>query len=310
MTAAAETKPEVAAEARPSKSPGALVRQARERARMSLEELAAATKLARVQIEALEKDDFSALLEPVYVRGYYRKCAKILNIPDRELFDAYQDRVAPKRAEAPAKLRLAPGTDIGAGPRLPLPMAIAAAVVAVILCVFLWNIFRAPAAPAPILTQSEPLAEPAPAPSALPETVPVEAPVSETIPSTTEAAPAAVAPAESAPAPDATPPPTSAPAVLPNAAQSAAVPVTPTAATGTLTLNIVITSWVRVDDAGGKTLINGLMRTGDLRTLSGVPPFAIFLGNGPGVRVELDGKPVDFSRFIAENLTARFKAPQ
>lgn len=346
--------------------PGALIRQGRERARMSVDELAAATKLGRNQIDALERDDFSSLLEPVYVRGYYRKCAKILGLQDADLIKAYDTRVAPKPVEAPSKLRLASGTDLGSGSRLPIPMALVAAGFAVVVCMFLWNIFKAPEAPATLTTltpQTTTLTvEPAPV-------VITPAPVLTTsdtpVVTTTDSAPAAApvpltqtAPVTSAPlvpvapvAPAATPTPaTVAPVMTPKPAL-AATPVSPTVAApkpqpavapapvapapvapapkpvaakpvedskpavssavseNPLTLSASITSWVRVEDSQGKTLINSLMRSGEKKTLSGSVPYKVFLGNAPGVRLEYKGKIQDISNDIADNLTARVTVP-
>jgi cytoskeleton protein RodZ len=93
--------------------PGILIRRARERAMMSQDELAAQLRLSRATLDALEHDDFAALSEPVYVRGYYRKCAKFLNLSEAELLSAY-DRVAVRRTPpAPTKLLLAGNSDGG-----------------------------------------------------------------------------------------------------------------------------------------------------------------------------------------------------
>lgn len=54
----------------PRPSPGALLKQARERAGLGPDDLAGQLKLAKGTLEALERDDFAALSEPVYVRGY------------------------------------------------------------------------------------------------------------------------------------------------------------------------------------------------------------------------------------------------
>ena len=66
-----------------------MIREARERTHLSLDDMAAHTKLARATLEALERDDYGALLEPVYVRGYYRKCAKVLEMDEAQLIAAY-----------------------------------------------------------------------------------------------------------------------------------------------------------------------------------------------------------------------------
>ncbi|MGH8444689.1 MAG: helix-turn-helix domain-containing protein, partial [Solimonas sp.] len=119
-------------------SPGSLIREARQAARLSVDDLAAHTKLARTTVEALERDDFGALLEPVYVRGYYRKCAKVLNLNEKTLIDAYAARVTQKIPQPPAKLRLASGTELGSSSRLPMTMGILFVIVGVAVCAFLW----------------------------------------------------------------------------------------------------------------------------------------------------------------------------
>jgi cytoskeleton protein RodZ len=89
--AAPAAMPPPAADAPPS--PGALLRQARERAGLGAEDLAGQLKLAKGTLEALERDDFAALSEPVYVRGYYRKIAKVLPVAENELINAYNARL-------------------------------------------------------------------------------------------------------------------------------------------------------------------------------------------------------------------------
>lgn len=283
------------------RSPGAMVRTARERAHLSLDELAAQTKLARHTLDALERDDFNALLEPVYVRGYYRKCAKVLAIPEAELIDAYQNRVAPRGPAAPSKLRLASGTELGSASRLPVAMGIVLAIVAIVVCAFLWFArSRSEPPPPAVAPAAETPAEVVPevpaaddeaspegmVPGAAPEG---DAPTDAALPELVPAAPAAAAPASVQ-----TPP-----APRPEAAGGS----------GTLSLSFSAASWVRVDDASGKTLLNGLMRTGDQQTIKGALPFNVFLGNAPGVTVEFDGKPVDVAAHTRDNQTARFPLP-
>lgn len=265
--------------ASPPPGPGQIIREARERARLSLDDMAAHTKLARSTLEALERDDYRALLEPVYVRGYYRKCAKVLEIEEQRLIAAYNARVVPKNPEAPTKLRLASGTELGSSSRLPVSMAVLAAVIAIVACAFIW-FAREPAQPYPAL--------------AVVETIPLEpvqpvetaAAAGESVTATADA----VATAES-PAPTSAPTPAIA------------------AAPGSLRLRFVQTSWARVDDAGGKTLLNGMRAAGEVDALIGQPPLNVFLGNAPGVEIEFEGVRVDISRYVRDNNTARFTLP-
>ncbi|MBI3171485.1 MAG: helix-turn-helix domain-containing protein, partial [Hydrocarboniphaga effusa] len=112
---AAPAEPTPAPETPAAPSPGALVRQARERAGLAADELATQIKLSRNTLDALERDDFASLSEPVYVRGYYRKIAKMLPVSEAELLAAYGARATPAKARpAPQRIPLAGGVDAGA----------------------------------------------------------------------------------------------------------------------------------------------------------------------------------------------------
>ncbi|MEQ1438575.1 RodZ domain-containing protein [Fontimonas sp. SYSU GA230001] len=266
--------PAPAVEQRPS--PGALIRAARERAHLSLEDMAAHTKLTRATLDALERDDYQALLEPVYVRGYYRKCAKVLEIDEKSLIDAYEARVEPRPPEAPSKLRLASGTELGSSNRLPVAMAVFAAVVAVVVCGFLW-LARDTQESYPVLRDTPVSEVPGPTASPLPTDVP---PGSDAV-----VQPAADAVAEAPPS----------------------RPVA--AAAGTLRLRLRETSWVRVDDGAGRVLIDRILVGGTEQQFSGPPPLNVSLGNAPGVDVEYEGRVVDIRPFVRDSNTARFSLP-
>lgn len=94
--------------------PGQRIREAREHAGLGVAELATQLRLARGTLEALERDDFQTLSQPVYVRGYYRKCAKALQIPEADLLGAYERLAVPKAPQIPSKLLLS-GRDAGHG---------------------------------------------------------------------------------------------------------------------------------------------------------------------------------------------------
>jgi len=298
-------------------SPGGMIRQGRERMNLSLDDLAGVTKLSYNTLEALERDDFAALQESVYVRGYYRKCAKVLDLPEKALLDAYQNRVAPRQPEPPTKLRLASGADLGSTSRLPVTLAIAAAIIAVIVCAIVW-IARSGSGPAPVVMQGAAATDPAPA--TLPETAPV--PAAEPVPPAAAAGaeamplpaaepvatPPAMAPPPTPAAPAASTPATPAPAVAATPAATAAPDAAP-AAPDSAVLSFTATSWVRVDDAKGKTIFNGLAQPGDSHVLTGALPLNVFLGNAQAVTVQFRGQPVDTQAFRRSNNTARFTLP-
>ena len=290
-------------------SAGQLVRQARERARLTPDELAAQTKLPRHTVEALERDDYETLNEPVYIRGYYRKCAKVLGLADKELLDAYDLTAKPHAPALPSKLRLASGAELGSGSRLPVALAVITAIAAILVCAFLWFARGERALPASVQAKANAMAHNQ------------SAPVTDAaaVPAVVEAAPGSGAATEvPVPAPaDGT----AAQAVGAQSPQAQALPAqklsssiaTPdnaaAGAGGSFTLSMTAESWARVDDATGKMVINGLIHAGEVVTLSGTAPFKVFLGNAPGVRVEQAGKTLDIAQFTSDNKTARFAWP-
>ncbi|WP_293397054.1 RodZ domain-containing protein, partial [Nevskia sp.] len=277
--------------------PGRMIRTARERASMSIDELAVQTRLARATLEALESDDFSTLHEAVYVRGYYRKCAKVLKLPEAELIGAYDKLLGPKAPPLPTKLLLGSGGSTmgsmsrrGSGPSLPLVLAIAVAI-----GVGIWFLVHESPSLAPAIepTTAPPAAviEPAPASTSSLDAQP-GVPASEFATPTPGEAPASGAAVTG---------------TEPAAAASAAEPVV--AGSGALVLNFSATSWVRVDDADGRLLLSGNQRAGDHQVLRGRLPYALFIGYVPGVSLEFDGKPFDLKPHMRDNATARISLP-
>ncbi len=68
---------------------------------------------------------------------------------------------------------------------------------------------------------------------------------------------------------------------------------------------------MRIEDAGGKVLLAGVIQQGDRQVLSGKPPYSLFLGNAPGVAVSYHGKAVDLGQYTrAKDNTARLSVPE
>ncbi len=155
--------------------PGRLLRRAREQARLSIEDLGAQIKLARGTLDALERDDFATLSEPVYVRGYYRKLSKVLPVTEAELLSAYEKLVAPKLPSPPSKLILAGEQDLGGSRPVGLKMAGGIVLIGVLLGLLaFWGSRRSEeTGPASVVTPGvvTPM-ESAPAPSETPVETP------------------------------------------------------------------------------------------------------------------------------------------
>ena len=74
-----------------------------------------------------------------------------------------------------------------------------------------------------------------------------------------------------------------------------------------LTVTYVEESWTEISDADLNSLMQGLIEPGVVRNLSGKAPFHVFLGNSPGVIIEVNGQYFDHSQFNRSNRTARFQ---
>ena len=64
-------------------------------------------------------------------------------------------------------------------------------------------------------------------------------------------------------------------------------------------------TWADVKDANSHQLVYDLLRADSRTELSGEAPFTVFLGNGHGVEIELNGDEVDISSKIRDNNTVR-----
>lgn len=65
-------------------------------------------------------------------------------------------------------------------------------------------------------------------------------------------------------------------------------------------------SWVDIRDATGKRLIRSLGVAGATKKVEGVAPFQVLIGYGPGVELTYNGEPFDFSKYQGKQEVARF----
>lgn len=75
---------------------------------------------------------------------------------------------------------------------------------------------------------------------------------------------------------------------------------------GVVSLSFEEDSWVEVRDANDKLLIHGLRKAGFAAQIDGKAPYQVFLGNAPGVSIEINGDVFDTQPFVRDNRTARF----
>lgn len=71
-------------------------------------------------------------------------------------------------------------------------------------------------------------------------------------------------------------------------------------------LKFIHPSWVQIRGQTGKTLLIGLFPGGGTQVVKGIPPFQIVLGNASAVVMEINGKNINISHYIRVNHTAHF----
>lgn len=308
----AEQQPQTA---EPAPSLGQLLRQAREAKGLSTASLAQLLNLDLRLVDAIEREDFSALPSAPYVRGYLRAWARELGVDEDALLAAY--------ARAGGEVQTTPYGELPE--EKPHRRWVAMVVLVALLLLAAGGVyyFIAGTTPGPdgeAGEQAEPAgqdpavlppqglgvkpqkAEPQkPEPQAAPvpamEPPPAQDPVAGTPPQRAAEPVVLEVEAEARPTPAASP-----------ARQMPAVPEqqepAPQAAQ-TLALRAQADSWVEVRDAEDRRLYYDLLHRGDEKQFSGVAPYRVFLGNAPMVRVEFDGERVDTKPFIKANKTAR-----
>ena len=99
-------------------SPGRYIREARQRRGISIEQLALETKIPRPSLEALEEDQFSALPGPVFVRGFFRCCARSLSLDPETVSGLLHDHLHAQKAGAQRGTRR-PAAYLAAKPSTP-----------------------------------------------------------------------------------------------------------------------------------------------------------------------------------------------
>lgn len=320
-----------------SASPGQRLRLAREARQLTRDTVAAQMRIEPKVIDALERDDYTQLPAAVFVRGYLRAYAKLIGLAPEPLVDAFDQRTT--HSPPPLVLPAAVGPDIESRSGYARWVVFALALLSLLLFYQWWHLEGSKTEPVAAVRQSKastpsPLPSPTPAPAQNTDTVtdtPVVVPTPEPgtalenlyetpsdesglgevttavpLPATTKQAPLVAAPVA--------PAPVVAASAIGNStvhpAHPAKVPepqVTPVAAAGPLVMRFNADCWVVIRDAGGRALLQGLVKSGERHVLDGKPPFQLTLGNSPAVEIEYLGQRFDQSSYTGPSRIARFK---
>lgn len=261
--------------------PGARLRAKRESMGLSVGQVAEKLRLDVRYIRALEQDNHAEIAAPVFVRGYLRSYAVLLQLPADAIVECYAagdaDTATPFDGPAQPKLKQRIST-----PELRWLIGIAGAALVVAVAVIFDGrapgLFSAERATPPASTAT-------PRTAAEPEALSAQGASVSGLPE--QAAPGAA---------DAT---TDSANPAPPESQPSSVMANKVA------LRLSADSWVVISDASGKDLVHELMRGGSTRVLESQSPLQVVLGNSPAVTVEYNGVIFDQSRFSSGGV-ARF----
>ena len=264
-------------------SVGRILRDAREAQGVTLDDAAVRLRLTHRQVEAMERDDFESLGQPVFARGFVRNYARLLGLAPESLLARMEGAPAEPPAVRPVEPML-PRSWL-TSPWLILSLFGLLLIVAVPVGLYVW--LNSEAEDAPGKPQATSAVQSPPVPGAA--TAPVAAP-----------AEAAASAGEVAPTPPVDPA-TSAGQVESQAPAASE----PAAAGSVLHLEFADESWTEIKDATGRMLLRQLNPAGSSAEIHGQPPFDVVIGNASHVQTTYNGRPIDLKPFI-DGTVARF----
>lgn len=265
-------------------SPGARLRQARERRGDSIGEVAQALKLAPRQIEALERGDHQALPGPAFVRGFMRNYARYLGLDPEPLLAETNASLERMRVDLSPVQNAEGDLPSGGGSRRPAkgtgPAAMLVGLLLVVIVVGWYFDWFEPTSTLPVAVEPQPQQIQI-QPQVIDSAPATTADAAERAPVLVPAVPAVEAPSAAAPTAEAGGPP---PVVSETPAAGAA---------GTLAFRFDTQSWIEVRDASGRVVYAGTNNAGSTRTVQGQAPFKLVVGNARAVQLEHGGQRVD-----------------
>lgn len=291
----------------PDPAPGTRLREAREQAGISLQQVADRTLIPLARLQALEQDRYDAVGSSAYVNGYTRAYARAIGVQPDGYVAEFDAALEWRRQQ---ELALEPAPVSGATEwsdnqrKLWLASMATAVIMGVVLALLIIYRLGSSDAPSPTAQTSSPQArdsiaspprEERPQPLARadeeqpaeltspPQTLPQATPDARGEMPSPEAVPEVSEPELQTAAP---PAPTPAPRPEPTDAEQ-----------GEYVLEMSFTDdcWVEVHDANGDRVVARLAQSGDNLRLSGQAPFNVLLGNAWAASLALDGEPVTIS---------------
>ena len=291
----------------PEVTVGDLLRAAREKAGLSLGDVASRLRMGVKQVRALEQNDFPALPKGTFLRGFVRNFAKQVGVKPEQALNLLEATHQSAAAITASVVVLPSQQNInvpspGGERATPRGRIIIAVVISALLVTVIWwwweNVrpYRAEGGrPKTVAVDNSihlPTTVPEPVASITP---PTEAASRPAVGTAAQAAPQ-VELLQSVSTPAAPIVSVVTPASAPSAAENASA-ATPASRTGSGMLGLTFSdkSWVKIVDANGKTVLDRSFKGGDAEEVSGRAPFSVVVGNAKATRLAYNGKEIDLT---------------
>lgn len=276
--------------------PGEYLRQVRETLSLSRDEIAARLNLDVRVIQHIEEGQFDKLPGKIFVTGYIRSYAKLLEVSVEDML-AQMGQEEKHTDLLPPNVNYGSRTVVKASRRFNLLWPLAAAVVILLaITVIIWMDVPEERTRTSVAKDDIQQTGEVPVTSRQQEELPPEQTASaaeQPLDNSGQVYTDTGVTSTSAPVPQSSPIINSNPArVVPRSA----------AELENISLQYSEDSWTEVTDADGNQLLYQLVSAGEVVKLSGKPPFRIFLGYAPGVRIVYQGNDFDHSQFIRGDL--------
>ena len=313
--------------AAPLESPGKLLREGREAKGMSEQEVATNLNLRVTLVKEIEQDKFDSRTASTFTRGYLKTYAKLVGVSEERVVAGYDQLVGTHEVQYAEMYSFSRRTKLEANENR---LRTFSWIFCVLLAGGLFYWFWSQPAEKPAVVKLDESQLPASAATGTQSVAAQNTPADEPMdPATVEAAnPVEGTIAAPAPEGQSGEDKVSA-AVTTNAATSAAQPVAPAtdtvtttaadssaaqtapaavAATQGLVISFAGDCWIKVVDASGKVLLEGLSRKGDTKPLDGKQPFKLTIGAPKAVSITFMGAAVNMKQFPVGRV-ARFTLP-
>jgi cytoskeleton protein RodZ len=264
---------------------GESFKQARESQDVSIDRIAAETRISTRFLLAIENEQFDILPGGIFNRGFIRTYAERLGIDPEEAIRLYEKFVRVVEIEQPRQE--APRVS-GKTTKIPVYYAVIAGLLILFIGFYIWTRPSEPsistavaAGPAPAEPVSPPRETAAPEPAAPTELQASAAPTSQ-IPTMLSSNPV---PAST---PVVQPPPTVKPAVPAVPVQSAAASNAPVV----IELQVREESWFQLSADGNTVVASEVLPVGTVRRYTANSSMSVSFGNAAGVSLRVNGQPV------------------